>query len=97
MDMSTCNPVSTAGIRTEMKHPDDEHYIGEERHQLYRAACGKLQYASPRRPDVLYTLKELGRQLQNPRECDWKLLKHLCRYLKGTFDLALVMRSNGDT
>jgi hypothetical protein len=97
MDMSTCNPVSTAGARQEMKHPEDEHYIGEERHRQYRAACGKLQYASPRRPDVLYTLKELGRQLQNPRECDWKLLKHLCRYLKGTFDLALVMRSNGDT
>ena len=80
-----------------MKCPEDEHYIGKERHQAYRAACGKLQYASPRRPDVLYTLKELGRQLQNPRECDWKLLKHLCRYLKGTLDLALVMRSNGDT
>ena len=66
MDMKICNPVSTAGATQELKHPEDEHYIGKARHRQYRAACGKLQYASPRRPDVLHTMKELGRQLQNP-------------------------------
>jgi len=59
--------------------------------------CGKLQFASPRRPDILYTLKELGRRLQKPRECDWRLLKHLTRYLQGTRDLVMVMQCNGDT
>ena len=97
MGMTNCSPVLTAGARQELKSPEDEEYIGEKRHRQYRAACGKLQFASPRRPDILYVLKELGRQLQRPRECDWKLLKHLTRYLQGTRDLALVMQFNGDT
>ena len=96
MGMKDCSPVSTAGARQEMKSPDDEKYVGDIRHRKYRKACGKLQFASPRRPDVLYPLKELGRQLQRPRECDWKLLKHLTRYLQGTRDLALAMQFNGD-
>lgn len=93
--MSQCKAVQTAGARQTITSASDEEYIGEQRHRQYRAVCGKLQSASPRRPYILYTLKEPGRWLQRPRECDWKLMKHLVRYLQGTKDLVLCMRSDG--
>eukprot|EP00971_Amphidinium_carterae_P309584 6152332-Amphidinium_carterae.1 len=54
-----------------------------------RAVCGRLQYCASRRPDVLYSLKELGRKLANPSQADWTLCKHLLRYLRGTLGIVM--------
>eukprot|EP00971_Amphidinium_carterae_P086195 1705375-Amphidinium_carterae.3 len=35
----------------------------------------QLQFASPRRPDILFMLKELGRGLARPTQGHWKLMK----------------------
>eukprot|EP00971_Amphidinium_carterae_P151970 3011739-Amphidinium_carterae.4 len=44
---------------------DDDDLINVEEHKINRSVCGRLQFASPRRPDLLFTPKELGRGLAN--------------------------------
>eukprot|EP00971_Amphidinium_carterae_P023989 473474-Amphidinium_carterae.1 len=63
--MEKGSAVGTAGGKTETSSADLE-YIGEADHKTYRSVCGRLQFASPRRPDILFTLKELGRGLARP-------------------------------
>eukprot|EP00971_Amphidinium_carterae_P127433 2524893-Amphidinium_carterae.1 len=56
--MEKGSAVGTAGVKSvETKEADE--YIGEAEHKVYRSVCGRLQFASPRRPDILFTLKEL--------------------------------------
>eukprot|EP00971_Amphidinium_carterae_P126643 2508999-Amphidinium_carterae.1 len=60
--MERGSAVGTAGVRSaEVKADSKDEYIGEENHRVFRSVCGRLQFASPRRPDILFTLKELGR------------------------------------
>eukprot|EP00971_Amphidinium_carterae_P027472 541081-Amphidinium_carterae.1 len=74
--MEKGSAVGTAGVKpVEMK--DTDLYIGEEDHKVYRSVCGRLQFASPRRPDILFTLKELGRGLARPLQSHYSLMKHL--------------------
>ena len=87
--MERCAPVRAAGATV----PRGREPVG--RHSVFRRCCGKLQYASPKRPDLLYALQELGRHLAAPREADFKCLKHTLRYVKGAFDLGMVHRISG--
>ena len=77
--MSGCRPVGTAGVRPDLTQPGAEQPLSSEEHSLYRRCCGKIQYAVPRRLDVMSPLKELGRRLSEPRAADMKCLKHLLR------------------
>eukprot|EP00971_Amphidinium_carterae_P195619 3882129-Amphidinium_carterae.1 len=74
--MERGSAVGTAGVRTVESKEVDE-YIGDEGHRIYRSVCGRLQFASPRRPDILFTLKELGRGLARPLRSHYQLMKHL--------------------
>eukprot|EP00971_Amphidinium_carterae_P270565 5368549-Amphidinium_carterae.1 len=58
---------------------EDSEYVGDESHKIYRSVCGRLQFASPRRPDLRFTLKECRRGLARPTKGHWKLMKHLMR------------------
>ena len=88
--------VSTPGVS--MKAPDEHgrQYVGEERHRRFRQVVGKIQFLAPRRPDVLFALKEVARHLQAPREHDWDRLERIVRYLAGTKDMQLRLEADGD-
>eukprot|EP00971_Amphidinium_carterae_P317584 6313129-Amphidinium_carterae.2 len=90
--MEKGSAVGTAGMKSDKTLEADE-YIGEEDHKVYRSLCGRLQFASPRRPDILFTLKELGRGLARPLKSHYQLMKHLVRYLRGSTDTVLVHMS----
>ena len=47
-----------------------------------------------RRPDLLYPLKETGRQLADPREFDMVGLKRIMRYISGTENYKLFLEMN---
>ena len=93
--MDGCTHVRTAGNKPDLQFPEAENPLDDERHSVFRRCCGKLQYASPKRPDLLYALKELGRHLAASREADFRCLKHTLRYVKGTLDLGMVHRISG--
>eukprot|EP00971_Amphidinium_carterae_P019581 385644-Amphidinium_carterae.1 len=86
--MERGSAVGTAGGKLEMTSEDSE-YIGDSHHRIYRSVCGRLQFASPRRPDLLFTLKELGRGLAKPTKGHSKLMKHLMRYIRGCSETVL--------
>eukprot|EP00971_Amphidinium_carterae_P233400 4632297-Amphidinium_carterae.1 len=78
--MEKGSAVGTAGVKpVETKEADE--YIGETEHKVYRSVCRRLQFAFPRRPDILFKLKELGRGLARPLRSHYQLMKHLMRYL----------------
>ena len=83
-------PVVSPGI-SESSKDDGESlaYVGAERHHTYRKVVGKARFILPRRPDIMFALKELGRRFQEPREKDWRAMQRLARYLKGTANFAL--------
>eukprot|EP00971_Amphidinium_carterae_P006538 128866-Amphidinium_carterae.2 len=80
--------VGTAGMKSEKTQEADE-YIGEEDHKVYRSVCGRLQFASSRRPVILFTLKELGRGLAKPLKSHYQLM----RDLRGSTETVLVHMS----
>ncbi|XP_033209887.1 secreted RxLR effector protein 161-like [Belonocnema kinseyi] len=56
----------------------------------YREAIGSLLYlANATRPDISYAVNILSRHQINPTEYDWKMVKRVFRYLKGTKDKGL--------
>ena len=89
--------AATPGIMDKPKTKDDEEYIGRELHSIYRQIVGKVQYITPRRPDVMFALKEAARHLQEPRWFDWYRLGRLVRYLCDTGSYAMHLQHSGNT
>ena len=52
--------------------------------ETYRSCVGSAIYLSHDRRDIMYAVKELARQMVNPRVADMANLKTLARYLSGT-------------
>ena len=88
--------VSTPGVPTKAPDEHGRRYVGEERHSRFRQVVGKIQFLAPRRPDVLFALKEVARHLQAPREHDWDRLERIVRYLAGTKNMQLRLEADGD-
>eukprot|EP00971_Amphidinium_carterae_P250561 4974178-Amphidinium_carterae.3 len=61
---------------------EDLEPLGSSQHGIDRKAIGMIQWIALRRPDILYALKELGRQLASPRQTDWQSLRRLSKYLE---------------
>lgn len=76
--------VVTPGVKRRDLTPADEEAVGPADHSLVRQIVGKCQFISRTRPDVLYALKEVGRQLHAPRAVDLVAAKRIVRYLSGT-------------
>ena len=76
----------TPGVKRGVPAPNsrEARLLSPEEHSTYRQGVGKLQFIVERRPDLLYPLKEAGRQLANPREFDMIGLKRIMRYISGT-------------
>lgn len=73
----------------------------EEREDMrsipYMNAVGALMYlAIGTRPDIAYAVGKLAQYNSNPGHGHWQAVKHVFRYLKGTMDLKLTYRSEGN-
>jgi histone deacetylase 1/2 len=86
MGLRHAKAVDAPGVKRHFPKNTEEESIDADRHHTYRAVVGKIQFIAPRRPDVLYALKELARRLAGPTEEDYIALKRLVRYLQGTSD-----------
>jgi hypothetical protein len=59
----------------------------------YKSFLMKLSYlAQQTRPDIAFTVNMLAQYQLEPRECNWKAIVHLLRYIRGTYDLGLFYR-----
>ena len=91
--MTNCKSVVTPGVKRGAPAPEsrEARLLSPEEHSTYRQGVGKLQFIVERRPDLLYPLKEAGRQLANPREFDMIGLKRIMRYISGTENYKLFL------
>ena len=90
LGVATATSVVTPGVQRKLPELDMTPLDSQE-HSVYRGGVGKYQFILPRRPDLLFPLKECGRQLHAPRCCDMSGLKRLARYVNGTFDFKLFL------
>ena len=59
----------------------DESLLEKAEATLFRGVAARLNYMGPDHPDMQYAIKEAARCMALPRQCDWKLLKKIGRYL----------------
>eukprot|EP00971_Amphidinium_carterae_P142037 2813180-Amphidinium_carterae.4 len=84
------NSLSTTGTK---RPPIKSEPLDHQEHSIYRTIVGKLLWMCPLRPDIQYATKELTRAIQSPDEHDKQNAKHLLRYLHGTRNHKLHLRT----
>ena len=87
LDLETCKPVRTPGekqsaqdVATRMSLPT----VPPDRVSFYRSLVMRIAFLSQDRPDLSEATKCLARRMAGPNESDFKDLKRLGRYLRGT-------------
>ncbi|CAM8952089.1 unnamed protein product [Rhodiola kirilowii] len=63
---------------------------------LYRSIVGALQYVTITHPEISFVVNRVCQFMHNPTDIHWSVVKRILRYLKGTIDLGLVLRSCTD-
>ncbi|KAK9732196.1 hypothetical protein QE152_g13029 [Popillia japonica] len=57
----------------------------------YREAVGSLMYLTiATRPDIAYAVSRVSETLENPTISNWKAVKRIFRYLKGSMDFGIL-------
>ena len=93
--LAECKPVGTpADISAQLSKKDCPETGSAEAVSMkaedYRRIVGSLLYiAKQTRPDILATVTQLSRFLENPGRVHWMAAKRGLRYLKGSKDLEL--------
>ena len=91
MLMRDCKAIATTGAISECLPEQAVQPVSPEGASHYRSVVGKIMWMLPERPDLSSSGKELARHVQAPTVGDYKSLKHLVRYIKGTKDYILVL------
>ena len=80
LTLEEAKPAFILGIKEEGRiATDHEEPLDNEQATRYRALIARCNYLSPDRPDVSFAVKELARNMANPRRGDWTRLKRLGR------------------
>lgn len=92
-DMEDCKPVSTPVTKENIEDVNEQKVCDPQ--IPYRQAVGALMYLMvSTRPDIAFAVGLASRKLENYTEEDWKKVKRIIRYLKGTINLSLVFKPN---
>lgn len=92
-NMAECKPQSTPMVTRQVTNRNRRKEANEENDNLvteitgapYREAIGSLMYlANATRPDISFAVNYLARRQSKPTEEDWKNVKRVFRYLRGT-------------
>ncbi|XP_058791036.1 uncharacterized protein LOC131664165 [Phymastichus coffea] len=99
--MTDCNPHETPMVTRQARSKKINQVQDKTMRKLdvpYREVIGCISYlANASRPDISFAVNFLSRKQSNPSEEDWLDVKRVLRYLKGTAELGLTFRSDGDT
>lgn len=97
-NMQDCNSVSTPmDLGKNLETTTDEENKSKEEKIPYQEAIGSLLYlVQTTRPDIAYATNVLSRYCNNYTINHWKSVKRIFRYLKGTDELKLTYRMNGN-
>jgi hypothetical protein len=62
---------------------ENEVPLEKDRASKFRSIAARINYLAADRPDLMYSAKEACRQMANPTEGGWKMVKRIGRYLVG--------------
>ncbi|PRQ17740.1 putative RNA-directed DNA polymerase [Rosa chinensis] len=63
---------------------------------MYKQIVGSLMYLTATRPDLMYVVSLISRFMSSPTELHMQAAKRVLRYLKGTINLGVLYRRNGE-
>jgi len=87
--MWDCNEAPTPIVPGQ----NSDNNVNFEDNTQFREVVGALQYAVwQTRPDISFVVGLMGRKVTKPTMMDWKIVKRILRYLRGTLDLGLTYR-----
>ncbi|XP_047314582.1 secreted RxLR effector protein 161-like [Impatiens glandulifera] len=85
--MENCNQVSTPmepGTKLSKFDRGERADAGR-----YRSLVGSLRYLTSTRPDLMLSVGITSRFMEDPSYTDWKALKRILRYVRGTLSLGI--------
>ena len=91
------NPMKSkpSPLPTGWKVDKSSELLDASRHHTFRSNLMKVSYLSQQtRPDLSQAVSALAAQQQNPTEHDERALKHVFRYLRGSWDWGLLYKRN---
>lgn len=100
--MADCKPTGTPLPLAHPLYREQAASTPSQRQEMstvpYRQVLGSLIYLSTRtRPDIATAVSMLGKFQADPVSSDWKALKHLLRYLKGSLDYGILFPYQSDS
>jgi Reverse transcriptase (RNA-dependent DNA polymerase) len=85
--MDECNPVNTpVESGTKLSRYDEGKAVDAT---LYRSLVGSLRYLTCTMPDIAYGVGLVSRYMEEPKMTQWKAIKRILRYVKGTLSHGL--------
>lgn len=88
-NMNDANSVATPAECSANNTEDDD--VMPAQGIPYRDAVGSLMYlAIATRPDIAYAVSRVSETLENPTILNWKAVKRIFRYLKGSVELGIL-------
>uniref|UniRef100_A0A803Q2E8 Reverse transcriptase Ty1/copia-type domain-containing protein n=1 Tax=Cannabis sativa TaxID=3483 RepID=A0A803Q2E8_CANSA len=63
---------------------------------LYRSIFGALQYATITRPELTFSVNKVCQFMHAPLQQHWMVMKHILRYIAGTLDYGLHLKTATD-
>lgn len=90
--MNQANSISTPMI----SNVQLSKYKGEaiQNDKQYRIIVGALQYATVNRPYIIYSVNKVSQFMQSSTDIHWKTVKRILRYLNGTLDFGLTLKTS---
>ncbi|KAI3714848.1 hypothetical protein L6452_21808 [Arctium lappa] len=90
--MDSCKPAATP-VDTQSKLANEPDSLFDDP-TTYRSLAGALQYLTFTRPDITYAVQQICMHMHSPCMAHWNALKRIIRYLQGTADYGLHLRSS---
>lgn len=90
--MDKANPLPTSMITNHQLSRYKSEAIQNQKQ--YRSIVGALQYVTITRPDISFCVNKVSQYMQNPLDNHWKAVKRILRYLKGTINHGLILKSS---
>ena len=90
--MDSCKPAATP-VNTQSKLANEPDSLFDDP-TTYRSLAGALQYLTFIRPDIAYAVQQICMHMHSSCMAHWNTLKRIIRYLQGTADYGLHLRSS---
>ena len=90
--MQDCSPMPTSLPLKLDNLPGHDELFAEP--SYFRSLAGKLQYLTLTRPDLQFSVNYICQKMHQPSNSDFSLLKRILRYVKGTFEMGISIKSN---